>query len=112
MTEPPSIGGTPETMGAAPAAPSIASTSTTPEAPPARTATPPSSGTAPEPSGERRTTPNEPEPSRAASPPLPEILGRPARIAAEPHAADPWERVLAATTDALRDEVARALSAE
>jgi hypothetical protein len=57
-------------------------------------------------------TSTTPEPSRAASPPLPEILGRPARIAAEPHADDPWERVLAATTGALRNEVARARSAE
>jgi hypothetical protein len=43
---------------------------------------------------------------------LPEILGRPARIAAEPHAADPWERVLAAMTGALRDEVVKARTAE
>jgi hypothetical protein len=50
--------------------------------------------------------------SRATSPPLPEILGRPARIATEPHIADPWERVLAAATGALHDEVARARSAE
>jgi cell division septum initiation protein DivIVA len=57
-------------------------------------------------------TPTESEPSRAASPPLPEILGRPARITAEPHAADPWERVLTAATSALCDEVARARSAE
>jgi hypothetical protein len=69
-------------------------------------------GTAPEPSGKRRTTPTEPEPSRAASPPLPEILGRPTRITAEPHVTDPWERVLAAVTGTLRDEVARACSAE
>jgi hypothetical protein len=39
-------------------------------------------------------------------------LGRPARIAAEPHAADPWARVLATVTGALRDEVARAHTAE
>jgi hypothetical protein len=57
-------------------------------------------------------TSTEPGPSRAPSPPLPEILGRPARIAAEPHAANPWARVLAAATSALREEVARARSAE
>jgi hypothetical protein len=51
-------------------------------------------------------------PSRATSPPLPEILGRPVRIAAEPHAADPWARVLAAMTGALHDEVVRACAAE
>jgi F0F1-type ATP synthase membrane subunit b/b' len=39
-------------------------------------------------------------------------LGRPARIAAEPHAADPWVRVLATVTVALRDEVVRAHTAE
>jgi hypothetical protein len=54
----------------------------------------------------------EPGTSRATSPPLPEILGRPARIAAEPHAADPWARVLVAVTGALRDEVVRARTAE
>jgi hypothetical protein len=57
-------------------------------------------------------TSTEPGPSRATSPPLPEILGRPARIAAEPHAADPWARVLAAMTGALRDEVVRARAAD
>jgi hypothetical protein len=50
----------------------------------------------------------EPGPSRAPSPPLPEILGRPARITAEPHADDPWAGVLAAMNDAFRGEVARA----
>jgi hypothetical protein len=54
----------------------------------------------------------EPGPSRAPSPPLTEILGRPARIAAEPHTADPWAGVLAAMTGALRDEVLRARTAE
>jgi hypothetical protein len=57
-------------------------------------------------------TSTAPEPSRAASPPLPEILGRPTRIAAGPHADDPWERVLTAATGALRDEVARVRSTE
>jgi vacuolar-type H+-ATPase subunit H len=99
-------------MGAAPAVPSVASTTTTPEAPPAGTAAPPGSGIAPEPSSERRTTYTEPGPSRATSPPLLEILGRPARIAAKPHAVDPWARVLAAMTGALRDKVVRARTAE
>jgi F0F1-type ATP synthase membrane subunit b/b' len=67
---------------------------------------------APEPSGEKRKSSTEPVPSRAASPPLPKILGRPARIAAEPHAADPWVGVLAAMTGTLRDEVVRARTAE
>jgi hypothetical protein len=52
-------------------------------------------------------TSTEPRPSRAPSPPLPEILGRPARITAEPHADDPWAGVLVAMNDALQDEVAR-----
>jgi hypothetical protein len=39
-------------------------------------------------------------------------MGRPARIAAEPHTADPWARVLTAVTGALRDEVVRARTAE
>jgi F0F1-type ATP synthase membrane subunit b/b' len=34
------------------------------------------------------------------------------RIAAKPHAADPWARVLTAMTGALRDEVIRARTAE
>jgi F0F1-type ATP synthase membrane subunit b/b' len=54
----------------------------------------------------------EPGPSRAPSPPLPEILGRLARIAAEPHAADPWAGVLTAMTGALRAEVVRVRTAE
>jgi F0F1-type ATP synthase membrane subunit b/b' len=57
-------------------------------------------------------TSTAPEPSRAASPHLPEILGRPARITAEPHTVDPSARVLAAMTGALRDKVARARSTE
>jgi hypothetical protein len=67
---------------------------------------------APEPSGEKRTASTEPGPSRAPSPPLLEILGRPAGIAAEPHAAGPWAGVLAAMIGALRDEVVRARTAE
>jgi hypothetical protein len=39
-------------------------------------------------------------------------MGRPTRIAAEPHTADPWARVLAAMTGALRDKVIRARAAE
>jgi hypothetical protein len=76
------------------------------------TAAPSGTRAAPEPSGEKRTASTEPGPSRAPSPPLPEILGRPARIAAEPHAADPWAGVLAAMTGALRDEVVKARTAE
>jgi hypothetical protein len=57
-------------------------------------------------------TSTEPRPSRTTSPPLPEILGRPTRIATEPHATDPWARVLAAVTGALRDEVVKARTAE
>jgi hypothetical protein len=66
------------------------------------------------PSGERRTTSIEPGPSRASSPPLPEILGRPPRIAAEPHADadDAWTGVLAAMTGALRSRVAKARAAD
>jgi hypothetical protein len=67
---------------------------------------------APEPSGEKGTTSNEPGPSRAPSPPLPEITGRPARITAEPHADDPWVGVLVAMTSALRNEVAKARAAD
>jgi hypothetical protein len=97
-------------MGATATAPSIADTNAALGAPP--TATPSDTRAAPEPHGEKRAAFTEPGPSRAPSPPLPEILGRPARITAEPHAADPWARVLAAATGALRDEVARARSAE
>jgi hypothetical protein len=95
-------------MGAAPAAPTTASTTTTPEVPSTATTTPPGTRAAPEPSSEKGAASTEPGPSRAPSPPLPEILGRPARITAEPHADDPWAGVLAAMNDALRDEVARA----
>jgi hypothetical protein len=34
-------------------------------------------------------------------------MGRPARIAAEPHPDDPWSVVLTAITGALRNEVAK-----
>jgi cell division septum initiation protein DivIVA len=57
-------------------------------------------------------TSTEPGPSRAPSPPLPEIQGRPARIAAKPHTVDPWARVLTAMTGALRNEVIKARTAE
>jgi hypothetical protein len=67
---------------------------------------------APEPRGERRTASTGPGPSRAPSPPLPEILGRPTRIIAKPHAADPWVGVLVAMTGTLRDEVVRVRTAE
>jgi hypothetical protein len=87
-TEPPSTGGTPETTGATAAAPVAGNIATAPEAP--STAAPSGSRAAPEPRGERRTASTRPGPSRGPSPPLPEILGRPARIAAKPHTADPW----------------------
>jgi hypothetical protein len=90
----------------------IASTTSTPEAPPATTAAPSGTRAAPEPSGEKGMTSHEPGPSRAPSPPLLEIMGRPARIAAEPHADDPWLGVLAAMTGALRNEVAKACAAD
>jgi hypothetical protein len=108
MIEAHSAGGTPETTGAAPAAPTITSTTTTPEVPSAVTAVPLGTRAAPEPSGEKGTASTEPGPSRAPSPPLPEILGRPTRITVEPHANDPWAGVLAAVNDAFWGEVARA----
>jgi hypothetical protein len=43
---------------------------------------------------------------------MPEILGRPAWIAAEPHADDASLGVLAAMTGALRNEVAKARTAD
>jgi hypothetical protein len=39
-------------------------------------------------------------------------LGRPARIAVEPHADDAWSGVLAAMTGALQNEVAKARAAD
>jgi hypothetical protein len=99
-------------MGAAVAAPAVASTTTTSEAPSMSVAVPSGMRAAPEPSGEKRMASTKLGPSRAPSPPPPEILGRPARIAAEPHAADPWAGVLAAMIGALRDEVVRARTAE
>jgi hypothetical protein len=55
-----------------------------------------------EPSTKRRTTSIEPRPSRASPPPLSEILGRPLRIAVDPHtnADDTWVGVFAAMTGA------------
>jgi hypothetical protein len=69
---------------------------------------------APEASGERRTTSSEPGPSRASSLSLPEILGRPLRIAVEPHANadDAWTEVLMAMTGALRSGVTKARAAD
>jgi hypothetical protein len=67
---------------------------------------------APEPIGEKGTTSAEPVPSRALSPPLPEILGRPTRITAEPHADDAWSGVLATMISALRSEVSKARAAD
>jgi F0F1-type ATP synthase membrane subunit b/b' len=65
-----------------------------------------------EPSREKRMTSTELGPSRAPSPPLTEILGRPARIAVEPHTFDPWAGVLVAITGALRNELVKARTAE
>jgi hypothetical protein len=58
-------------------------------------------GAALEPCTKRRTTSTEPGPSRASSPPLPEILGRPLRIAMDPHtdADDMWAKVRDAMAD-------------
>jgi hypothetical protein len=69
---------------------------------------------APEPSAERRATSTEPGPSRASSPPLLEILGRPLRITADPHtnADDAWAGVLAAMTSAFQSEVTKARAAD
>jgi F0F1-type ATP synthase membrane subunit b/b' len=69
---------------------------------------------APEPRTERRTTSTEPGPSRASSTPLPEISGRPLRIAVHPHADtdDVWARVHDAMADTFQNEVARARAAE
>jgi hypothetical protein len=71
-------------------------------------------GAAPEPYNERGTTSTEPGPSRAPSPPLPEISGRPLRIAADPHANtnDVCARVLVAMTGTLQSEVAKARAAD
>jgi vacuolar-type H+-ATPase subunit H len=70
-------------------------------------------GAAPEPYTERGTTSTEPGPSRAPSPPLLEISGRPLRIAADPHtdANDVWARVLAAMTGTFQNEVAKGRAA-
>jgi hypothetical protein len=63
---------------------------------------------------ERRTTSTESGPSRASLPPLPEISGRPLRIAADPHTDtdDVWARVRDAMADTFQNEVARARAAE
>jgi F0F1-type ATP synthase membrane subunit b/b' len=59
-------------------------------------------------------TSTKPGPSRASSPPLPKILGRPPRITVEPHADadDAWTGVLAAMTGALRSGVTKACAAD
>jgi hypothetical protein len=56
----------------------------------------------------------EPGPSRASSPPLPEILGRPLRIIADPHANadEAWARVHEAMIATFQDEVTRARAIE
>jgi hypothetical protein len=53
-------------------------------------------------------------PSRASSPPLLEILGRPLRITADPHANadEAWARVCEAMIATFQDEVTRARAAE
>jgi hypothetical protein len=67
---------------------------------------------APEPSGVKEAASNKLGPSRAPSPSLSEILGRPTRIAAEPHADDAWSGVLAAMTGALQNKVTKARAAD
>jgi hypothetical protein len=64
---------------------------------------------APEPRPEGETTSPEPVPSRALSPPLPKILGRPLRITTDPHANDDeaWARVREAMIATFQDEVTR-----
>jgi hypothetical protein len=56
----------------------------------------------------------EPGPSRAPSPPLPKISGRPLRITVDPHTNtdDAWVRLLAAMTGTLQSEVAKARAAD
>jgi hypothetical protein len=56
----------------------------------------------------------EPGPSRAPSPPLPEISRRPLRITVDPHtdADDVWARVCDAMADTFQNEVARARAAD
>jgi F0F1-type ATP synthase membrane subunit b/b' len=65
---------------------------------------------APEPITDRRTFSTELGPSRASSPPLPEILGRPLRIAVDPHANadDAWAGALTAITGAFWSKVTKA----
>jgi hypothetical protein len=71
-------------------------------------------GAAPEPSVERRMTSTELGPSRDSSPPLPEISGRPLRIAADPHTDtdNVWARVRDAMANTFQSEVTRARAAE
>jgi hypothetical protein len=65
---------------------------------------------APEPRTEGETTSSELGPSKAPSPPLPEILGRPLRITADPHTNtdEAWVRVHEAMVDTFQNKVTRA----
>jgi hypothetical protein len=65
---------------------------------------------APEPRTKGKTTSSELGPSRAPSPTLPEILGRPLRITMDPHtnADEAWARVREAMVDTFQNEVTRA----
>jgi hypothetical protein len=120
-TEPPSTGGRSETMEVAPATPAATSMTTAPGASSAMPATPaneevanPTERAASEPLLEGETTAQGPGPSRAPSPPLPEILGRHPRITTCPHptADEAWERVQETMIPTFHDEVTRARAAE
>jgi hypothetical protein len=96
------------TTGAALAAPSTASASSTPGAPSTAPTAPAGKRAAHsteraalEPLTKGKTTSSEPGPYRAPSPPLLELLGRPLRITADPHtdADDVWARVRDAMAD-------------
>jgi chromosome segregation ATPase len=65
---------------------------------------------APKPRTKGKMTSSEPGLSRAPSPPLPEILGRPLRITADPHtnADEAWARVREAMVDTFQNKVTRA----
>jgi hypothetical protein len=91
--EPPSPGGRSETTEAAPTAPAATSTSTTlgassamPVAPASERVANPMERAARQPHPVGETASQGAGPSRASLPPLPEILGRPLRIIADPHA--------------------------
>jgi hypothetical protein len=75
---------------------------------------PSTEGVAPKPRTERRTTSIELGPSRASSPPQPEISGRPLRIAVDPHTDtdDVWARVRDTMANTFQNEVTRARAGE